>query len=128
MLDDLIAARAGKPDHDRRVALAIQRLARAVVIPAAAIMFGGLVAYEARGGLQGDLLKQAVIPLRSILSRATLSPLGAMSVGLLALALLPMMNVLYILSDSLLHRRWSDAGAAAAVAAILITGIILGHA
>ena len=128
MLDEMIAARTASQDHNRRVALAIQRLARVVVIPAAAIMFGGLIAFEARGGVTGDLLEHAVIPLRSIFSRATVSPLGAMSVGLLALALLPMANVVYILVDSLLHRRWSDAGAAAAVATILIIGILLGHA
>jgi hypothetical protein len=128
MLDDLIASRTGDQDHNRRVALAIQRIARLVVVPAAAIMFGGLIAFEAKGGLTGDLLSQSVIPLGSIFSRATLSPLGAMSVGLLALALLPMASVLYILADSLTHRRWSDAGAAGAVAAILILGIILGHA
>lgn len=128
MLDDLIESRTSSGDHSRRVALAIQRLARFVVIPAATIMLGGLVALYTKGGLTGDLLGQAVVPLESILSQAVLSPHGAMSLGLLALALLPMANVLYILVDSLRHKHWSDAGVAAAVAAILITGIILGHA
>jgi hypothetical protein len=128
MLDDLIAKRASDQDHSRRIARNIQRIARIVAIPAAVVMLIGLVTFELRGGLTGDLLSQAVIPLSAILSRKVLSPLGAMSVGLLALSLLPMVNVLYIMVDSLIHRRWSDAGAAAAVAAILTLGIILGHA
>jgi hypothetical protein len=51
-----------------------------------------------------------------------------MSVGLLALALLPMLNVLYILVYSLARRRLTDAAAAGAVAAILLLGIFLGRA
>ena len=128
VLDDLIAKRAGEQDQARRIARNIQRIARLVAIPAALIMLAGMIAFELRGGLTGELLSQAVIPLRAILSRAALSPIGAMSIGLLALSLLPMANVLYILVDSLLHGHWKDAGAAAAVAAILTLGIILGHA
>lgn len=128
MLDDLIAKRSSQQDHGRRVAANIQLIARIVAIPAAVVMLVGLVTFQLRGGLTGELLSQAVIPLEAILSRKVLSPLGAMSVGLLALSLLPMVNVLYIMVDSLLHRRWSDAGAAAAVATILTLGIILGHA
>ncbi len=43
-----------------------------------------------------------MIALNTLFGRATVSPIGAMSVGLLMLALLPMVNVLYILADSLL--------------------------
>ncbi len=128
MLDDLIAARTGARDHGRRIAVTLQRLARFVVIPAAAVMLLGLLLFELRGEPIGDPLSHGVIPLRAIFSQAVLSPLGAMSLGLLALALLPVANVLFILADGLRHKRWSDAGAAAAVAAILILGIFLGHA
>jgi len=51
-----------------------------------------------------------------------------MGVGLLAIALLPMVNVLYILTDSVVHKRWTDTAAAAAVVAILIAGILLARA
>ncbi len=128
MLDDVIAARTGTEDHNQRIARNVQRIARVVAIPAAALMLTGLVAFVVRGNAGGSLLGQSVVPLNSLFSRTVLTPVGAMSVGLLALALLPMVNVLYILVDSLVHRRWSDAAAAGAVAAILTIGILLGRA
>ena len=128
MLDDLIKARTNPPDHNRRIARNVQRIARIVAIPAAALMLTGLVAFLARGGAPGGPLGQRVVPLSSLFSRTTLTPIGAMSVGLLALSLLPMVTVLYILADTLVHRRWTDAAAAGAVAAILTIGILLGRA
>ena len=127
MLDDVIAARTGKQEDSRRIGRNLQRISRVVVIPAASLMLLGLIAFQVSGGLRGELLEHAVIPIRSVFSRATFSPLGAMSVGLLALALLPMISVLYILVDRLLHRHWADAAAAATVTTILILGIVLGH-
>lgn len=128
MLDELIAARTGTRDHGRRIALRLQRIARIVVAPAAALMVFGLAWYALVNGAPTGPGGQSVIQLNEILTRAVVTPLGAMSVGLLALALLPMANVLYILVDSLLARRWADAGVAAVVAGILILGLILGRA
>lgn len=128
MLDELIAARSGKQDHGRRIALRLQRIARVVVAPASALMLLGLAWYALANGAPSGPGGQSVIQLNQILTRAVVTPLGAMSVGLLALALLPMANVLYILVDSLRVRRWADAGVAAVVAGILILGLILGRA
>lgn len=128
MLDDVIASRANAQDDNRRIAANVQRIARFVVVPSAALMLLGLVAFQARAGVAQALLSQGVVALGSLLSRETVSAVGAMSVGLLALALLPLVNVLYILADSVLHKRSTDAAAAAAVATILFVGILLGHA
>lgn len=128
MLDEMIAARTGSQDHNRRIAKNVQRIARFVAIPAAALMLTGLIAFVVRGNASGPLLGQSVVPISSLFGRAVMTPVGAMSLGLLALALLPMLNVLYILIDSLLHRRWTDAAASAAVAVILSIGIFLGRA
>lgn len=128
MVEDVIAARTGGQDHNRRIARNVQRITRFVVIPAAALMLTGLGAFLLNGGIRRAMLDQKVTPLSALFERATVSPLGAMSIGLLALALLPMANVLYILGDSLVYKRWSDAAAAGAVAAILILSLILGRA
>lgn len=128
MLDDLIAERVQGQDYNRRIARNVQRIARFVAIPAAALMLLGLIVFVAGSYGGGRLVDESVVPLGSLFSRATLSPVGAMSVGLLALALLPVITVLYILIDSLVYRRLSDAAAAGAVAAILVLGIILGRA
>ncbi|MGE5602714.1 MAG: hypothetical protein ACM30E_06665 [Nitrososphaerales archaeon] len=128
MLDDVIASRSEAQDHNRRIAANVQRIARFVVIPSAALMLLGLVAFRGRGAAAQALLSQGVVPLGSLFSRATFSAVGAMSVGLLAFALLPLVNVLYILADSVVHKRWTDAAAAAAVATILVAGILLGRA
>jgi hypothetical protein len=128
MLDDVIASRPNADDHNRRIAANVQRIARFVVVPSAALMLLGLVVFGARAGVAEVLLSQGVVPLGSLFSRETMSAVGAMSVGLLALALLPLVNVLYILADSALHKRWTDAVAAAAVATILFIGILLGRA
>jgi hypothetical protein len=132
MLDDLIAARVQAQDDRRRVALSLQRIARLVVAPAALVMVVGLVAFAVSGmaapAAPGQGQSPAVLPLDELFSRGVLSPAGAMSVGLLALALLPMLNVLYILVYSLARRRLTDAAAAGAVAAILLLGIFLGRA
>ncbi|MCU0508162.1 MAG: DUF1634 domain-containing protein [Anaerolineae bacterium] len=125
VLDELIArwVEASTRSHDRVVALRLQRIARVVVIPAAALMLAGLVAFAvtAQGG------EPAVLPLSALFSRAAVSPVGAMSVGLLALVLLPVINVLYILADRVATKRWLDAAAATLVAGILILGIFLGR-
>lgn len=128
MLDDLIRERTQAQDYNRRIAVNVQRIARLVAIPAAALMLLGLIAFDAGANGGGRLLDQSVVPLRSLFTRPTVSPVGAMSVGLLALALLPVISVWYILIDSLSHRRYSDAAAAAAVAAVLLVGIFLGRA
>ena len=127
MLDDLIAERSRKQDHGRRVARRLQLIARIVVVPAAAVMVLGLIWFAAStGGADGGA--HSVVSLRAVFSRSVMTPIGAMSAGLLALALLPVINVLYILVDSLIVKRWTDAAAAAAVAGILILSMILGRA
>lgn len=127
MLEELIAERSRKQDHGRRIALRLQRIARMIVAPAAALMLSGLVLYAASDATAAPGAA-SVVGLNEILTRAVLSPLGAMSVGVLALALLPMVNVLYILADSVIVKRWADAVVAAIVAGILILGLILGRA
>ena len=128
MLDELIAARSARQDHGRRIALRLQRIARVVVMPASALMMLGLIWYAAVNGAPTAPAGHSVTRLNELFTRTALTPLGAMSAGLLALALLPMVNVLYILLDSLLVKRWADAAVAAVVAGILILGIILGRA
>lgn len=127
MLDELIAQRSQKQDHGRHVALRLQRIARLVVVPASALMLLGLAWYAVSDATVAPG-KTSVVGLNEVFSRAILTPVGAMSIGLLALALLPMVNVLYILFDSITVKRWADAAVAAVVAAILILGIILGRA
>jgi uncharacterized membrane protein len=127
VLDDLIAGwvEASRRSHDRVVAVRLQRIARVVVIPAASVMLVGLVAFGFAGGSNGA--EASVIPLAGLFSREILSPFGAMSAGLLALGLLPVLNVLYILIDRVITKRWLDAAAATLVAGILILGIFLGR-
>jgi uncharacterized membrane protein len=127
VLDELIAGwvEASTRSHDRLVALRLQRIARVVAIPAGALMLLGLVVFGlTNGGADGDA---AVIPLAALFSGDALSPVGAMSAGLLALGLLPVVNVLYILVDRVVTKRWLDVAAAALVAAILILSIFLGR-
>lgn len=128
MLDDLIAVwvEAQARGHDRKVALRLQRIARVVVVPAASLMLSGLVGFALTAASTADPA-QAVVPLAELISRVAFTPIGAMSIGLLILALLPMVNVLYILADRIATKRVIDAVAAAYVAAILILGIFLGR-
>lgn len=99
-----------------------------IVAPASALMVLGLVWYAAVNGAPTAPAGHSVVHLNELFTRAVATPLGAMSMGLLALALLPMVNVLYILADSLIVKRWADAAVAAVVAGILILGLILGRA
>lgn len=127
MLDDLITGwvEASTRSHDRLVALRLQRIARVVVIPAGVLMLAGLIAFGlTNSAAEGEA---TVIPLSGLFGRAALSSLGAMSTGLLALVLLPVVNVLYILVDRIVTKRWLDVGAAALVAAILILSIFVGR-
>jgi hypothetical protein len=128
MLDEVIASRTERQADSRRVARNLQRIARLTAIPAAALMLFGLISFGLSDAPAFDGFSRSGIPLRYLFSPTTLSPLGAMSVGLLGLACLPIVSVLYILIDSLVHRYWANAGAAGAVAAVLILGIVLGHA
>ncbi len=52
MIDDVIAARTAGVDHNRRIARNVQRIARIVVIPAAALMLAGLAAFVLQGGIR----------------------------------------------------------------------------
>jgi hypothetical protein len=115
-----------------RATLTLRRVARAVAVPALLLMLGGLLAYGighrqflAFGwdGLPGPTtgsLAQLTGGGRSFAGEA------AMSLGLLALALVPAITVGLILLDHLRDRRWKEAAVAASVVAIMALSAILG--
>jgi len=133
-LDDLISARIERSRQDPQIVLMVRRLARVVSAPALIAMLGGLLAtlLAARAGLSlspvstlpgppaqalGDLVQAGAIP----------SGQGAMSVGLLALAALPAITVLFILVHHLRARQWTEAGVAACLFAVLALSAVVGH-
>jgi hypothetical protein len=135
MLDNNGTAPAGDDSqpYGARVALIVRRVARAVAVPALLLMFGGLLMYgissgwlleRLRIGLQGP---EATSWLRSdnVLARVR-SGEAAMGLGLLALALVPVITVSLILLDHLHDRRWKEAAVAASVVAIMALSAILG--
>jgi hypothetical protein len=133
-LDDIISAStpAMTQADDRRAALTVRRVARVVAVPALVLMLGGLLAY---GISSGQLLErgEASLPGPGVESLALLtgsgSPLAggaAMSVGLLALALTPVITVFWILIGYLRGRRWREAAVAATIVAIMALSAVLG--
>jgi hypothetical protein len=133
MLDDLIAKTTAQEARTfgRRVALLVQRVARLMAGPALGLMFAGLVGYwltaESGDVSRVGLSAVQVLSLGELLSRTVISPLGAMSVGLLALILVPVVTVLLITIDTIQHRRWNVAVAAVIVSAILLFSVFLGR-
>lgn len=127
MLDDLIRQRTGAASatEGQRVARTVQRVARAFAVPALVLMVLGLVLFltvhPGAGGLPGE----AVVNVRRLASRTLLTPRGVMSLGLLLLALIPMVTVLLIVSDRLRHRQWTEAAIGLGVVSILMIGILL---
>ena len=135
MLDDSVAARAGddSQSYGARVALIVRRVARAVAVPALLLMFGGLLLYGISSGWLLERLRvglpgpDATSWLRSdsLLARLR-SGEAAMGLGLLALALVPVITVSLILLNHLRDRRWKEAAVAASVVAIMAFSAILG--
>jgi hypothetical protein len=133
-LDDLISARIERSRQDPHIALMVRRLTRVVSVPAMAAMFGGLIV---------TLLLDIAPPLSSFTEGlpgpsamsladlaqpgAALSGRGAMSVGMVALAVLPAIIVLFILVSHLRARRWTEVAVAAAVIAVLALSAVVGH-
>ena len=135
MLDDNLAACVGddSQSYGARVARIVRRVARVVAVPALLLMFGGLLLYgissgwfleRPRSGLPGPA---ATSWLRSDHPLAHLrSGEAAMGLGLLALALVPVITVSLILFDHVRDRRWKEAAVAASVVAIMALSAILG--
>jgi hypothetical protein len=135
MLDDIISTHAGNAaqTYGRRVALIVRRVARIVAVPALLLMLGGLLAYSISSG---QLLGRAwagfpgpgtvVLVHPGGLSERLFSGEAAMSLGLLALALVPAITVFLILVDHLRGRRWKEAVVAASVVAIMALSAVLG--
>jgi hypothetical protein len=112
----------------------IRRLARVISAPALIAMLGGLLAtlLAARAGLSLSPVSTLPGPPAQALgdlaqSGAVFSGQGAMSVGILALAALPAITVLFILVHHLRARRWTEAGVAAGVIAVLALSAVVGH-
>ncbi len=135
MPDDNVAARPSddSQSYNKRVALIVRRVARVVAAPALLLMFGGLLLYGISSGWFLDHLRiglpgpDATYWLRSDHPLARLrSGEAAMGLGLLALALVPVITVSLLLLDHLRDRRWKEAAVAASVVAIMALSAILG--
>jgi len=133
-LDDLIAARIERPRQDPQIALMVRRLTRVVAVPAMIAMFGGLIVtlllgFEPQlGNPAGELPGPSALSLTDLAQPgAALSGRGAMSAGMVALAALPAIIVLFILVGQLRARRWTEAAVAAGVIAVLALSAIVGH-
>jgi hypothetical protein len=133
-LDDLIAARIERPRQDPQIALMVRRLTRVVAVPAMAAMFGGLIVTLFMGltpplsNFAGGLPGPSALSLADLAQPgAALSGRGAMSAGMVALAALPAIIVLFILVGQLRARRWIEAAVAAGVIGVLALSAIVGH-
>lgn len=124
---------AAEQAYGQRVAWTVCRVARLVAVPALALMLGGLLAY---GIESSQLLLRAPrgwpgpqsVPLGQLTAVSQLvTAEGAMSLGLLALALVPTITVLTILVDHLRDKRWSEAAVAAVVIGIMTLSAVLGR-
>lgn len=127
-LDDLITERTRRPQQDPTVALTVRRLARIVAVPAFCVMLGGLALALATGLAPtiGELPGPSTIPFAHMAQPTALaSGQTAMSLGLLALAALPAMSVMFILARYLKTRRWMDAIVTAALLAILAVSALV---
>jgi hypothetical protein len=133
-MDELIAARIERPRQDSRMALMVRRLTRVVAVPAMAAMFGGLIVTMLTGFAPPLGSPAGALPGPSALSLtalaqpgAILSGRGAMSAGMVALAALPAIIVLFILVGHLRARRWTEAAVAAGVIGVLALSAVVGH-
>jgi hypothetical protein len=133
-LDDQISARIEGSRQDPQIVLMVRRLARVISAPALIAMLGGLLAtlLAARAGLSINPLDTlpgppARTPGDLVQAGAILSGQKAMSVGLLALAALPAITVLFILVHHLRARQWIEAGVAACLLAVLALSAVAGH-
>ena len=117
----------------RGSALIVRRVGRVVAVPALLLMFGGLLMYGISSGWLPEQLRiglpgpDATSWLRSDDTLAHLrSGEAAMGLGLLALALVPVITVSLILLNHLRDRRWKEAAVAASIVAIMALSAILG--
>jgi len=112
----------------------VRRLTCVVAVPAMAAMFGGLIVTllidtapppsNFTEGLPGP----AALSLTNLAQPgAILSGRGAMSAGMVALATLPAIIVLFILVSQLRARRWKEAAVAAGVIGVLALSAVVGH-
>lgn len=126
MLDELIRARANTPPTGARLRIArgVQRVTHLMVMPGLACMLIGLVAFLA-GNESGQIPGAPVVPARRIAGAALFTSVGAMSLGLLLLALIPVASVILVLVERLRSRQWGDAAVALGVVAILIASMLL---
>jgi len=135
LLENIIAEHGSMPtqNYRRRIAMTVRRVSRIIALPALVAMVGGLSAYWLTAtthpsGISTSLPGPATVPFSELTRPSTLlSALGAMSFGLLALALLPATTVLLILIDHLRGRRWVDVVVAAGVLGILILSAFVAH-
>ena len=132
-LDDLITERTRRPLRDPTVALTVRRLARVVAVPAFAAMLGGLGLMLAADPATEEPAPANALPGPSAVSlydltqpAAIVSGETAVSLGLLALAALPAMTVLFILVRHLIGGRWADAVVTAVLLAVLALGVLVG--
>jgi len=135
MLDEGVAAQpeVGELSYGARVALIVRWVARVVAVPALLLMFGGLLLY---GFSSGRFLERFRIGMPGPETTSWLlvddpfarlrSGQAAMGVGLLALALVPVLTVSLILLNYLRDRRWKEAAVAASIVAIMALSAILG--
>ena len=135
-LKQVIAARTIPPieNYGRQMALTVRRVSRIVAGLALLLMVGGQFASwvgartpDAAGTLMAQLPGPPAASFHKLFGAQTLrSPYGVMSLGILALAVLPTISVILILVDNLRARRWQEALVAAGVVAILVLSSVIG--
>lgn len=115
------------------MALTVRRLARVVAVPAFAAMLGGLILMLVTDLALDEAARMNALPGPAAVSvvhlthpAAIASGQSAVSLGLLALAALPAMTVLFILVRHLISGRWVDAGVTAALLAVLTLSVLIG--
>ena len=132
MLDDNVSAHAGddSQSYGARVALIVRRVARVVAVPALLLMFRRPVDVRHQQRMAPDASGSVCrVPMR-VLARSD-DPLAhlrsgeaAMGLGLLALALVPVITVSLILLDHLRDRREGGSGGGFVVAIMALSAIL----
>jgi hypothetical protein len=118
----------------RRIAVRTRAAARFVALPALAAMGIALVLFWRQtqpfpvgaGATAWTVASTPTVAFSQFLRSDNLwAPNWWMSVGLLALMLLPAINVMLVLWENLRRRRWPDATAALGVLALLAVGALI---
>jgi len=130
-LDDLITERARRQQQDPTVPLTVRRLARVVAVPAFSAMLSGLILTLATGLTPNALTPTVKLPGPSAVTLDQMAQPAAitsgqtpMSLGLLALAILPALTVLFILTRHLIAHRWKEAAIATVLLAVLTFSVL----